>query len=141
MAVAETAEAFPRILTVTDSFADQRALSEALSPAFKVIAATSGASALTLLSREQVDVVLAELSLPRENGADFLNEVAKQRDVGRVLLATYAAYAEGARLSRDAYFLAIKPIQAASLLRAVNQALHNARTLRASKSAGRKVGP
>ncbi len=129
----------PRILTVTDSFADQRAITDALAPHFKVLPVTSAAAGLTLLHREEVDVVLAELVLPGQSGADFLREAGAQREVGRVLLADYSAYAERARLNKDSYFLAIKPIHPAGLLRAVNQALTFVKMRRTSVAASQKA--
>jgi response regulator RpfG family c-di-GMP phosphodiesterase len=58
---------------------------------YKVIQATSGVDALTLLSSESVDLVISDMRMPEMDGAQLLEKVREHDpNIGRILLTGYA---------------------------------------------------
>ncbi len=96
-----------RVLIVDDSAVARAALSRfvAVDTAFEVAAAVPDASrALDFLSREQVDVILLDLEMPRTSGIEALPELIAAGRGARVLVVSSAA-AEGAAVTMRALAL------------------------------------
>lgn len=64
------------------------ALAELLEPDFRVLCCGDGREVLTLLDREQPELLITELSLPRMDGIAFLRELSRRETRPRVLVFT-----------------------------------------------------
>jgi PAS domain S-box-containing protein len=106
-----------RVLTVDDDRDALRLVSEILEVAgADVISATSALDALELLERENPDVVLADLGLPRVDGFELVRRIRQHRDarvreVPAAALTAYARSEDRARALRSGFQIHLaKPI-------------------------------
>lgn len=100
---------------------------------YRVLSATDGLTALDLLEREPVDLILADIAMPRMNGYQFYERVREnQRWIAIPFLFLTARTMDsdvryGKELGVDDYLA--KPIQPEDLLASVNGKLRRARQL------------
>lgn len=82
---------------------------------YLVRSATDGASALSLLKRESIDLVISDLRMPEMDGWEFIKRAREEGYSGHVLILTaFPQMAEAARLrSLGVHRLLMKPIQIA----------------------------
>ena len=74
-------EAPPRVLVVDDEPTLRRTLARLLnSRNMTVLTADDGAQAIEILGREQVDVVLVDLMMPKVGGLELLDHVRSSTD-------------------------------------------------------------
>jgi CheY-like chemotaxis protein len=128
-----TSERVARILVVDDD-ADVRSIAAAMldDAGYKVVEATSGASALDALERAngQTALVLADVSMPGINGADFAAIVGRTWPAVPVLLMT--GYANSGLLREGGGQEVLrKPFTAGELRKKVAQAMTRMRSGRA----------
>ena len=62
------------------------ALTELLQPEFRVLSCRDGAEALALVDREQPELLILELSLPRMDGITLLRELSRRDILPRILV-------------------------------------------------------
>jgi two-component system chemotaxis response regulator CheY len=114
------------ILTVDDSRAMQEMLRYSLREAgFRVIQAADGLHGLEMLERENPDVILTDLNMPRLDGIGFIEAV--RRDAARrampVLVLTTEADAEKKNRARAAGATGwiVKPFDPVKLVEAIRR--------------------
>lgn len=93
-----------KILVVDDSALMRRVLCDIIDSdeRFQVVArATNGLEALDLLSRNQYDVVVLDVNMPKMNGLELLDELQKRKIPARVVVASTDTR-EGAKTTLDA---------------------------------------
>jgi DNA-binding NtrC family response regulator len=107
-------EAPPRVLVVDDEPALRRSLARLLlSRGMQVLTADDGAAAVELLSREQIDVAMIDLMMPKLGGLELLEHV-KAHDVSvEVILMTAFGDVETAvkAVRAGAYHFLTKPFR------------------------------
>jgi PAS domain S-box-containing protein len=127
---AVSAPALPVVLLVDDEEMVRKALQRRLADggAYRVLSVGDAASALDLLSREAVDVVIADQNMPGMKGTDMLARVAAEHpDTVRILLTAYATLdvAKSGINQAGIYRLLEKPEEMLNVLEVVNAALES----------------
>jgi two-component system response regulator HydG len=115
-----------RLLVVDDEPTICDALKAALSTdGFVVQAAENAIQAIAELERQEFDVVLADLSLPRVSGLELLDRVKKSWPSVEVIVITGQASIATAvdAIKRGAYHYVTKPFTADEIIHLVTQAL------------------
>src|SRR2546427_4003106 len=78
------------ILVVDDEAASLRALQRALTPAHRVVTASSGGEGLQVLASEPIALLIADHRMPAMSGTEFLTQsAALYPDAVRVLLTGF----------------------------------------------------
>lgn len=117
------------ILVVEDQADMRNLLAELLQPAYRVMAADSGAALKAALGESQADVVLLDLKLPDADGLDLLPVIKKQWPGSEVIVltgnATFDAAIRATKLG--AYHFLTKPFETQGLLVTVDRALEHRR--------------
>lgn len=82
----------PTLLFVDDEPSILSALRRLFRPhGYRIFVAESGASGLTILEQETIDLVISDMRMPEMDGASFLKQVrARWPKVMRILLTGYA---------------------------------------------------
>ena len=115
------------LLLVDDEVNVLKSLMRLLHPQhYRLLMATSGAEALTLLAREPVDLVISDMRMPQMDGAELLSRVRQQwPDTMRLLLTGHADMAQtvAAINQGEIYRYIAKPWHDQELLLIVTQAL------------------
>src|SRR5438552_8409224 len=121
-----------RILAVDDDGMMRDALREALTSAgHGVVAVGDAIQALAELERQEVDLVLADLTLPRVSGLDLLDRIKQSWPGVEVIVITGQGSIATAvdAIKRGAYHYVTKPFTADEILHLVGQALERRRLL------------
>ncbi len=108
----------------------------------RVLIADSGEQALDILSREAVDVVLADILMPRMDGLTLLDEI-KRRDpaVTVVIMTAYATIEKAVEaIKKGAYDLIQKPIDETRLFHLLRKGLELNRLVRENARLSEEVG-
>jgi two-component system response regulator HydG len=92
---------------------------------FRVLEADSGAGALRLIGREEVDLILTDLKMPGMDGLELTQQVKRDRPAIEVVVFTAFASVETAveAMRQGAYDFVTKPIDRVVLLKTVRKAL------------------
>jgi two-component system nitrate/nitrite response regulator NarL len=80
-----------RLLLIDDHALFRESVSRLLQaePGFEVVAdCSSGADGMRIINSREVDIVLLDIDLGQENGADFLESLRAERFTGKVLVVT-----------------------------------------------------
>lgn len=84
-------QAVATLLFVDDEERILRSLDMAFRHRYRVLTATDGQAALSLLERESVDVIISDQKMPRMTGVEFLREARQRRpEAIRILLTGYS---------------------------------------------------
>lgn len=125
----EQAELNSTVLIVDDDDSVRRGLYWALNSDYRVLEASSRASAVELLQREKIDVVVSDLHLPPhvEDISEGLAIIQAARGAHRpvqvvVITASNSKHAALEAVKHGAYGFFEKPLDAAEVLHIVNQA-------------------
>src|SRR5215470_12869775 len=119
-----------RILVVDDNVALRDSLRVALSTeGYGVQAVENAIQAIAELERQEADVVLADLTLPRVSGLELLDRVKKSWPPTEVIVITGQGSIATAvdAIKRGAYHYVTKPFTAEEILHLVGQALERRR--------------
>jgi len=118
----------PVVLVVDDHTNMLRLMTKVLSADVRVLTAHSGREAIELLSREIVNVVLADLSMPEIDGLEVLRACKRlQPDAGLVLMTAYASVPSAVEALRlGAFEYLTKPFEPEAAREAVLRALGKA---------------
>src|SRR5689334_25162801 len=119
-----------RILVVDDNVTMRDSLRETLgSEGYSVQAVENAIQAIAELERQEVDLVLADLSLPRVSGLELLDRVKKSWPTTEVIVITGQGSIATAvdAIKRGAYHYVTKPFTAEEILHLVGQALERRR--------------
>src|SRR3954454_7278283 len=120
----------PRILVVDDDPAVRDALRATFgAEGYNVQAVDSAIAALAELEKQEVDVVLADLTLPRVSGLELLDRIHQSWPQTDVIVITGQASIATAvdAIKRGAYHYVTKPFTGDEILHLVNQALERRR--------------
>ena len=118
-----------RILIVDDDEFSLRLMEKYLVAAGYVVAkARDGAQALTLLSREDFDLLITDLSMPRIGGVRLLQEVRKRWTIPAIVVTAsdIDSGAQRSSLAAGALTFMVKPLDREELLGTVENALGKA---------------
>lgn len=120
-----TADAPPALLLVDDERAFVEILSFRLAArGFNCLTCHSGAEALNMLDRQELEVVLLDLNMPGMHGLEVLSHIKSKRPDIEVLLLTgdssLAVAARGMRRGAGDYL--VKPVDFDELLESINKA-------------------
>ena len=81
------------ILVVDDEVEIGRVLKKVLTlEGYRILVTTSGQSALSLLRKEQVNLILLDLKMPRMGGLEVLKKVRAQKRKGGIPVVMLTAY-------------------------------------------------
>ena len=119
-----------RILVVDDDATMREALRDTLSPeGYAVLAVDNAIHAIAELERQEIDLVLADLTLPRVSGLELLDSVRRQWPGIEVIVITGQGSIETAvdAIKRGAYHYVTKPFAPDEILHLVGQALERRR--------------
>jgi DNA-binding NtrC family response regulator len=114
------------ILIVDDEFSVRESLEKVLSKAgYATLAAGSGNEALSLLSKQKIDIVLSDLKMPDGDGVELLKSIKKSfPDIEVILLTGYGTIENAVEAMREgAYDFITKPPKKAIILTAVERAI------------------
>lgn len=121
-----------RILIADDDEPVQRVLARMLDgPAYEIVAAGDGESALTLAAQSNPDLILLDVNMPKKNGWEVLDELRRSpltRMIPVILLTSAAAASDkvgGLRLGADDYVT--KPFSQPELIARVDGLLRRHR--------------
>ena len=137
-AAGDTAALFgrqPRILCVDDEEAGHIYMEALLAPqGYELVPAHTGEKALEILRNERIDLVLLDINMPDMDGYEVLAVLQENPATCRtpVIAITANALTRDVERGRAAGFLdyLTKPIDIASFLRVVDQALEDQRSAR-----------
>ena len=116
----------PVILIADDNLSELEALSKVLTNAgYHVLPTADGAAALEMLRKEDVDLLLTDLQMPKISGEELLKMTKKLKPLLEVLIITGHGSVEDAvdAIKMGAYDFIEKPIRKPYLLKVVGKAL------------------
>src|SRR5947199_983902 len=119
-----------RILVVDDDATMREALRDTLgAEGYGVVAVANAIHAIAELERQETDLVLADLPLPRVSGLELLDSVRRQWPGIEVIVITGQGSIETAvdAIKRGAYHYVTKPFTPEEILHLVGQALERRR--------------
>jgi two-component system response regulator HydG len=119
-----------RILGVDDDLLMREALRDTLSvEGYEVQAVESAAQAMAELEKQEWDIVLADLSLPRVSGLELLDRIKRSWPTTEVIVITGQGSIATAvdAIKRGAYHYLTKPFTAEEIIHLVHQALERRR--------------
>lgn len=114
------------ILIADDNLSELEALSKVLTNAgYRVVPTSDGAAALEILRKEEVDLLLADLQMPKISGEELLKMTQKLKPLLEVVIITGHGTVENAvdAIKMGAYDFIEKPIRKHYLLKVVGKAL------------------
>lgn len=96
---------------------------------FKPILADSGATALKVLRKSNIDLIIADQVMPEMDGIEFLARVkSKYSDIPFIMLTAYGSISKAiASIKKGAYDYIEKPYNVDDLLATINRALDHSR--------------
>lgn len=115
-----------RILIVDDDEFSLRLLEKILvAEGYAVVKAKDGAEALNLITRDDLDLLITDLTLPRMGGVRLLQEVRKRSSIPAIVVTASEIDSEAQRnsLAAGALKFMVKPLDREELLRAVKDVL------------------
>lgn len=114
-----------KILVVEDEEKMRRLLEINLRDKYQVLSAADGEQATRILRREDVDLVLTDLKMPKKNGLDLLKEVESRNSNLPVILITAYGTVETAveAMKQGAYDYILKPLKIEELELTIQKAL------------------
>src|SRR6478609_9721974 len=123
-----TASTLPAVLVVDDHTNMLRLMTKVLSADARVLTAHSGREAIELLSRETINVVLADLNMPEVDGLEVLRACKRlQPEAGLVLMTAYASAPSAIEALRlGAFEYLTKPFEPEAAREAVLRAIGKA---------------
>jgi len=123
-----TASELPAVLVVDDHTNMLRLMTKVLSADARVLTAHSGREAIELLSRETINVVLADLNMPEVDGLEVLRACKRlQPDAELVLMTAYASVPSAIEALRlGAFEYLTKPFEPEAAREAVLRAIGKA---------------
>ena len=126
-------ESKPTLLVVDDKHNMLRLMAKVMGDCMKVLTAEDGESAVAILQREPVDVVLCDLRMPDISGIDVLRECKRVRPNAEFVLMTAYASVDTAveAVKLGAYDYLAKPFEPAAARAVLLQALGRAESHRA----------
>ena len=118
----------PKVLVVDDTPQNIKVLEAVLIPrGYTVVAARSGAEALARIGRDQPDLVLLDVVMPRRNGREVFEEIHRRAPRPVLFTSGYSADALPAEfLAEHGLFVLPKPYSPDRLLEQVRMALDEA---------------
>lgn len=122
----------PTILVVDDELSVRKSLSVLLKRIGTVITASTGEETLKLLARENIDLVLLDIRLPKMSGMDVLKEIKKIRENVMVIMITAVKDTRTAvdSMKFGAYDYITKPFDIAELRALTKKALEKSALIR-----------
>lgn len=134
-----------RSLLVVDDEADMNALLQrSLEPELncRVDTATSGEAALTMLSDNDYDLILADIRMPGMDGMALLEEIKRQRPAQTVVMMTAYGQIETAveAMKHGAHDFITKPFEHDTLVVRLEKALEHTRLVRENQRLQRACG-
>lgn len=114
------------ILIADDNLSELEALSKVLTNVgYRVIPTSDGAAALEMLRKEEIDLLLADLQMPKISGEELLKMTQKLKPLLEVVIITGHGTVENAveAIKMGAYDFIEKPIRKHYLLKVVGKAL------------------
>ena len=132
-----------QILVIDDESGIRNMLSDALHIAgFETVTANDGFDALRVLRENQIDLIIADINMPRMDGYDFLARIREQGNQTPILMLTArhdrADVTHGLKLGADDYVT--KPFGLEELILRVNAILRRTRA-GIDEAPGLSVGP
>lgn len=123
----------PKILLVEDTPELLQVLAEFLEmEGYIVRTATNGADAVSILRREQVDLVMTDLRMPGEDGFQLIDHVRSDKFLTRLPIVIYSTLPTSSEqqeiVRRSANAFLHKPSPLALILSTIQQLLHDKRT-------------
>ncbi|ADO45420.1 two component, sigma54 specific, transcriptional regulator, Fis family [Hydrogenobacter thermophilus TK-6] len=119
--------AIPSILIIDDEQAFLNSLKYLFEKkGFKVFTACNSFSALNLLSKEHIDVILMDLKLNNENGLELSKKIMlKNSDIPIIVITAYGSFEDAVNSIKSGIFDFIsKPFDINDLILKINKALH-----------------
>lgn len=119
--------ATPRILIIDDEQAFLNSLKYLLEKkGFKVFTACNSFSALNLIYKECIDVILMDLKLHNENGLELSKRImSKNSDIPIIIITAYGSFEDAVNAIKSGVFDFIsKPFNINDLTLKINKALH-----------------
>jgi CheY-like chemotaxis protein len=128
------ADALPRVMYVDDEPRALSTLTRVLKSRFAIVTSDNGAEALLELEREgDFAVVIADVSMPRMDGFEFLDRVKEASPTTTRLALTGLSSLDSGNISREAVFRVLrKPCRSEVLFEALADAVHYHELLSAS---------
>jgi DNA-binding NtrC family response regulator len=123
----------PTILVVDDEIRLADVLTAALEDlGYRAVAAENAAVALTLLEREQIDLVLTDLRLPGMDGRALMSEVRRRwPEIPVVMITAFAAVRDAVELVKEGAFDYIaKPFEIEDVAATIGRALRLSEVVR-----------
>src|SRR5437870_11971179 len=133
-----------RILVVDDDATMREALRDTLgAEGYGVLAVDNAIHAIAELERQETDLVLADLTLPRVSGLELLDSVRRQWPGIEVIVITGQGSIETAvdAIKRGAYHYVTKPFTPDEILHLVGQALERRRLVHLKERLAEKLSP
>lgn len=119
----------PSILIVEDDRMTRESLGKALSDSYVIHSVGNGIEALSLLNKEDIDVVITDVKMPLMGGLEMLDAVKKTNPDIIVIMVTGYATVESAveAMKKGSYDYITKPVNIDRLLILLEKALENRR--------------
>jgi len=127
----------PKILIVEDDLENRLAMVRVLEGAgYKTIETDNGEQALDRVLKQNVDIVISDLRLPRMDGVELLKQSkAASPDIEVILVTGYGTVEIAVEALKDgAYDFITKPVKKAYLLRSVERAADKQRLARENRA-------
>lgn len=123
----------PKILLVEDTPDLLLVLAEFLEmEGYIVRTATNGADAVSILRREQVDLVMTDLRMPGEDGFQLIDQIRRDKVLTKLPILIYSTLPTSSEqqeiVRRRANAFLHKPSPLALILSTIQQLLHDKRT-------------
>jgi DNA-binding NtrC family response regulator len=124
-----TADKWPTILVVDDEAGIRQSFKMVLKDQFRVLLAEDGSTALNILTKTTVDLILLDIVLPDINGLDLLEKLKAIDPNAEVIMVTAVKEIQTAvrAIKLGAYEYIIKPFLVEDVINIINRALekHN----------------
>jgi two-component system, NtrC family, response regulator AtoC len=124
-----TADKWPTILVVDDEAGIRQSFKMVLKDQFRVLLAEDGSTALDILTKTTVDLILLDIVLPDINGLDLLEKLKAIDPNAEVIMVTAVKEIQTAvrAIKLGAYEYIIKPFLVEDVINIINRALekHN----------------
>ena len=118
-----------RVLVVDDEFGVRQSFQMVLKDTYDVLLADSGKSAINLLEKNSVDLILLDIRLPDINGLDLLKQFKQSEPTTEVIMVTAVKEIQSAvkAIKLGAYEYIIKPFNVEDVQKVLKRALEKQR--------------